>query len=143
MWWDTGQSPWGRLLTVPTTAISCVLAVTAGCAKHQTPFKGPGEDIREDRRQNPEPRPFQMPHSSHALCPVAVGQLKPEAFVQVWCRLAEHQRHFHTHRGVLLPLPWGQAKRLPSLPESLASTYQALGEKMFLTNARLLFEKQG
>lgn len=66
MWWDTRQYPWGRLLTVPTTAISCVLAVTAGCGKPQTAFKGPAEDIREDGRQNSEPRPFQMPHPMHS-----------------------------------------------------------------------------
>lgn len=31
--------PWGRLLAVPTTAISCVLAATAACGKHQHPSK--------------------------------------------------------------------------------------------------------
>uniref|UniRef100_A0A8C0EZC3 Uncharacterized protein n=1 Tax=Bubo bubo TaxID=30461 RepID=A0A8C0EZC3_BUBBB len=31
MWWGRRQSLWGRLLTVPTVAVSCMQAVAAGC----------------------------------------------------------------------------------------------------------------
>lgn len=70
---------------VPTMALS----LCAACGKHPTPFKGPAEDVREERRQNPEP--FQM---LHPMDSVSCKCGATEAFLQVCSSYAEHQRHF-------------------------------------------------
>lgn len=140
MWWDRRQSLRGRLLTVPTMAVPCVPPVTAGCVaedsrKHQTPLPGPAADTGEEGRHIPEPKPSCAPH---LMCLIAAGQLEPKAFV--WIYLSTLDSNGTSNMKCATSPALGTREETPrSLTESLAATYQPLGEKLLLAKASHFF----
>lgn len=116
----------------------------AGC--HCWLWKAPDSLQRTSRRYKgtlkAEFRAKAFPDApSHALCPAAVGQPKPEAFVQVWFG---NTKGTSTHTEVCYcPCLRDRQRDSPPFLNPWLPHTRHWEKKMLLTNARLLFEKQG